>query len=236
MLNDLDGRSNNRLGEVVLHVLLEVEVGELISLAELEELGKLGIRVNLAAILVVLELVATDVAVNLLADSGSRKKGSLLLSEESSKLIGDEGRLNKARRGAVSRSALLLLGSLLGGLKLLGNRLLKSLELGLEGGSKSGKLGNLVGILRKLGGNVGLNHLSLNRSNGRNSLNGGLKDNSLNGLSLLSLRSNRCGGSGGLIGGSLSSSNHRVIIYYYRQSFLSILTQIYLLKLLLNRS
>jgi hypothetical protein len=27
-----------------------------------------------------------------------------------------------------------------------------------------------------------------------------------------------------------------VIIYYYRQSFLSILTQIYLLKLLLNRS
>jgi hypothetical protein len=39
---------------VVLHVLLEVEVSKLIGLAELEELGKLGIRVDLAAILVVL--------------------------------------------------------------------------------------------------------------------------------------------------------------------------------------
>jgi len=235
MIIYLDSGGNNSLREVVLHVLLEVEVGELISLAELEELGKLGIRVNLAAILVVLELVATNVGIDLLADSGSGKKSSLLLSEESSELIRDESGLNKSRRGTVSRSTLLLLGSLLGGLKLLGNRLLKSLELGLEGGSKSGKLGNLVGILGKLGGNIGLNHLSLNRSNGRN-LNGGLGDNSLNGLSLLSLRGNRSGGSGGLIGGSLSSSNHLVIIYYYRQSFLSILTQIYLLKLLLNRS
>jgi hypothetical protein len=36
------------LREVVLHILLEIEVGKLVTLTKLKELGKLGIRKNAA--------------------------------------------------------------------------------------------------------------------------------------------------------------------------------------------
>ena len=65
----LSGRSSsNLLDEVVLHVPLEVEVGELIAASEGKELGEARIGVDLASILLVLETLLADVGVNLLAD------------------------------------------------------------------------------------------------------------------------------------------------------------------------
>ena len=77
------------LVEVNLHVSLKIEVGKLILLSELEKLGKLGIGVDDAAIVLVLKLVLLDVSVNLLADSGSSHLGSNLLSKESGELVTD---------------------------------------------------------------------------------------------------------------------------------------------------
>jgi hypothetical protein len=213
---------NRSLEEVVLHELLEVEVGKLIRLGELEKLGKLGVSMDLATILGILKLIGADVGIDLLGDSGSGKKRTLVLSEEKSKLIRDKGWLNKSGRGTVSRSTLFLLRSLLCSLKLLGNNLLKCLELSLEGGCKRSKLVDLLRILGKADADIGFNDLTINRGDdhfncrGRSDLLGLLR--SLRGLI----------GNGGLIGGSLNSSNHLVIIYYYIESFLSILTHIYI--------
>ena len=73
-MNNLCSRSSNRsqggvlLHEVVLHESLEIEVSQLILGGELEELGELSIRVNLAAIVLILKVVGADILVNLLAD------------------------------------------------------------------------------------------------------------------------------------------------------------------------
>jgi len=89
------------LDEVVLHEALEVEVGELILLAKLEELGKLGIRVNLAAIGSVLKLVGLDVGVELLAHVSASHLSAYGLAKEGSKLITDASGLDETRRLAV---------------------------------------------------------------------------------------------------------------------------------------
>jgi hypothetical protein len=161
-LTDLSSGNNSRLDEVVLHELLEVEVGKVITLGEFKKLGELGISVDLATVGSILELVCADVVVDFLADGSAGKHGTFLLSEEKSKLIGDESWLNKARRGTVSGSTLSLLRSFLGSLELLGNRLLKSLELGLERADNRRKLVDLFGILRKSCGDLWLSRLTLN--------------------------------------------------------------------------
>jgi len=81
--------SSNNLGldEVVLHEALEIEIGKLIILTELEELGELGIRVDLATVLLILKTIGLDVSIDLLADISASHLGADCLSKESSKLI-----------------------------------------------------------------------------------------------------------------------------------------------------
>jgi hypothetical protein len=96
------------LDEVVLHETLEVEVGKLIILANLEELGELGIRVNLAAIGLVLKVVRLDVGIELLAHVSASHLGTNCLAKEGSELITDAGGLYETRRLAVDVVAALL--------------------------------------------------------------------------------------------------------------------------------
>jgi len=106
------------LGEMGAHELLEVEVGELILLLELEKSGKLGIRVNLATILLVLEVVGADVSIDVAGNSCACHLSSLVLAKERCKLVTDTGGLDETTGGAVSGLALALGALLLGSLKL----------------------------------------------------------------------------------------------------------------------
>ena len=56
------------LGKVRRHVLLKVEICELITLLELEKTSKLLVGNNLATIVLVLKLVLTDVRIDLTSD------------------------------------------------------------------------------------------------------------------------------------------------------------------------
>jgi hypothetical protein len=179
-------RTGNRLlDEVVLHVTLEVEVSELIRAGESEELGKAGIRVNLAPIGLVLKTLLTNVGVNLLAHLSASHLGSNRLSEELGELITDAGGLDKPGRLPVS-SSLPLLRVLLGALELARKGLLEGLVIALHGSEETGHLLELgTELLHLEGSDRGLgNHL---RRNG-----GGLDGNRRDGdggrgrLSLLS--------------------------------------------------
>ena len=120
------------LNEVVLHETLEVKIGELIVVLDLEKSSELGIRDDLATIILILELVGTDVGIDLLAHFSAGHLSSGRLSEESCELITDAGRLNESRWLAVT-GTLGFLGRSLGcGLELASNRLLKRLEITLE--------------------------------------------------------------------------------------------------------
>ena len=90
------------LHEVVLHESLKVEVSQLIGGSELEKLGKLGVGVNLAAIVLVLEVVGADVLVNLLANRRAGHLSAGSLSEKLGKLLADERGLDEAGRLAVA--------------------------------------------------------------------------------------------------------------------------------------
>jgi len=143
------------LDEVVLHVSLEVEVGELVLLAELKELGKTRIGVDLASIALVLKTVGVDVAVDLLADLSASHLGTNGLSEELGKLITDASGLDETRGLSVGVVAALLGRSLLGVLHLTGNNLLERLVVVLEGRKDTDEeleLGTEVGHLNGKGG------------------------------------------------------------------------------------
>jgi len=80
------GRGSSRstgLGEVALHVLLEIEVGEFRIVSNLEKAGKLSIRDDLALILRVLERVGLDVLGEKTSDFRACHFGSFGLAEES---------------------------------------------------------------------------------------------------------------------------------------------------------
>ena len=106
------------LGEVRAHVLLEVEVSKLVGLLELKKASKLGIRVDLATIGLVLKAVIADVDVDLTGNLSASHLGARRLLKERSKLITDSSRLHEARRGAVASLALTLGALLLSSLKL----------------------------------------------------------------------------------------------------------------------
>jgi len=140
------------LHEVVLHVTLKVEIGKLVLLVDLEELGELLIGVDAATILLILETIGLDIAVNLLAHVRASHLGANRLAKELSKLIADAGGLDKARGLAVDVVTTLLGRSLLGILHLTGNGLLKRLEIILDGGKKTNKLLELGVELSELEG------------------------------------------------------------------------------------
>jgi len=224
-LINLSGGNGGDLGldEVVLHEALEVEVGELVLLGKLEELGELGIRVNLAAIGLVLKTIGLDVGIELLAHVGASHLSANCLAKEGSKLVTDAGGLDESRGLAVDVIAALLGGGLLGSLHLTGNGLLKGLEVVLEGGEKANKLLELGAVLGHLDGetregSIGGGNLSGGlcrlRSGGSSLRSGRL--GSRGGCSLLDTRGLRRSGGGSLNlgnrggGGSsgLRSSNH----------------------------
>jgi len=193
--------SLDRLGKVGAHEALEVEVGELILLLELKKSGKLGIRVDLAAIGTVLKLVGADVGIDVAGHSSASHLGTLLLAKEGSKLIADASGLDKAGRLAVARLTLTLRALLLGSLELTLPLLLHGLVLRLDGRNHRSKLLELSiklsGLLKK----GGLNRVTLNGGGRINNGGGGGGCLHLGGLgSLLGL-----GGFRGLC--SLSGSN-----------------------------
>jgi len=115
------------------HELLEVEVGENIILIELKEGGKLRVGVNLATVLLVLEIVAADVSVDIAGNRSACHLSSLVLAKEGCKLVADTSGLDKTTWGTVSGLALALGHLLLGSFKLALPLLLKRLVLALEG-------------------------------------------------------------------------------------------------------
>ena len=97
------------LDEVVLHVSLEIEVGEFVVGLGLEEGRELGIGDDLATIGLVLEIVGADVTVDLAAHVGACHLTTSGLAKEGGQLVADEGGLDEAR-GLVVSGSLALLG------------------------------------------------------------------------------------------------------------------------------
>ena len=226
-------RSNHLLdglGKVRAHVALEVEVRELIRRLQLEKGRKLLVGVNLASVLLVLEVVGADVLVNVTGDLGARHLGPGGLLEELGKLVADERGLDKARGGTVSGLALALGALLVGRLQLARPLLLEGTVLGLEGRNEGSELLELREELNRL---VGEGSLTVGRSSdldgGVGGSNNGGSSGGGSGLRLLLLHllhggsgssgggsSGDNGGLRGLLGGSLGSSvlGHVCIIVY----------------------
>jgi len=213
---------DNALGldKVGLHELLEVEVGQLVLLAELKKLGELVVGVDNAAVLLVLEVVGVNIHVQLLANIRARHLRSNLLAEELGKLIANASRLHEARRLAVATVLALLRRSLLGVLEFTANLLIQVLKLVLESGDHSIKLLNSRTKLVQLGHKSGgLDDGGRDGGRGGNARLGNGGDGHI-GLGLLRTRGLSGGGGrcrnrgrgrnrgGGLIGGGLCNSNH----------------------------
>ena len=201
---NLSGGNGRRLDEVVLHVALEVEVGQLVLLLEVEELREAGVRVDLATVAGVLETLLADVRVDLLAHGGARHLDARGLAEELRELVADARGLHEARGLAVARGLLGLGLGLLGVLELAGNHLLKRLEVALHRGEEAGHLLKLGAELVELGGNRSLSEVSRVGSNGDGGVrHGGGGCDSLLGTRLGRLGNNRVlkGSGGGVRGG-----------------------------------
>jgi hypothetical protein len=118
---------------VLAHVPLKVKVGELIGRLKGKKLLKLGIGVDLATVGRILELVGTDVSIDLAGYISAGNKASLILVKELGKLITDEGRLDESTRSTGSITLLSLGTGLLYCLELTLGTLLEGLELKNEG-------------------------------------------------------------------------------------------------------
>ena len=127
------GRSNRcRRGcllEVLAHVPLEVKVGELIRWLERQESCQLGIGVDLATILLVLELVCANVGIDLTSDISTSNQSTLGLREELGQLVTDQGWLDKSAWGTNRVALLSLVSCLLDCLEFTLRTLLESSEL-----------------------------------------------------------------------------------------------------------
>lgn len=209
---NLSGGNGLRLDEVVLHVALEVEVGQLVLLLEVEELREAGVRVDLATVAGVLETLLADVRVDLLAHGSARHLDARGLAEELRELVADARGLHEARGLAVARGLLRLGLGLLGVLELAGNHLLKRLEVALHRGEEAVHLLKLGAELVELGGNRSLSEVSRVGSNRDGSIRrGGGVNASLLGTRLGRLGNDRVlkgsGGGGGRGRGLVSFRN-----------------------------
>jgi len=192
--------SRSSLDEVDLEVLLEVEVGEDLILANLEELGELGIRVDLSARNLVLKLVGGDVGVDLLTDLNTGHHGASLLAEELEELLTENGGLNESGGLSVGVGSLLASLGLGSVLEFARNRLLKDLVVSLHGGQDGSDLLDLGTEVRQLGregGGISSSYLLLSGSGNRGLDNRGRGGGSSSlGLSLLLLSSSSRSGGG----------------------------------------
>lgn len=210
---------NDRLLEVVLHVTLEVEVGELVTLGNLKKLGELGIGVDNTTIRLVLQVVRADVGVNVLADLGAGHLGTNLLTKELGELVADDGGLHESGGLSVTRAATLLAGRLCGQLHLTRHDLLKGLEITLHGREEANELlelgaelSHLHGNGRRLDGSGGsrIGHLGRGSRSKGNLINGGssLGNDLLRSLGLGGGGGRGRGGSSSGGSSSLRCSNH----------------------------
>jgi hypothetical protein len=206
-------RSGNRLGfldVVSIEVALEVEVGEVISIREAEELLEGSIRLD---VMLVLEGVLLDILVDLTSHIGAGDEGSLGLAKESAELISDLGGDLKDGRttlGTLFTLSLYATTALAGVLDLTVNTLLELLDLSHGAGdifTNSGEAReNSLHVLIKSGGRSlrgGIRGRSRSGSNNRGSRSRSGSSNLLG--SLLGLGSNRSrsrGSYGGRSGGS----------------------------------
>jgi len=189
---------------VDLQELLEVEIGEGLILSNLEELGELGIGVDLSSLDLVLELVGGDVGVDLLTDLNTGHHGASLLTKELDELITDNRGLDKSGGLSVGVGDLGLSLGLGSVLELARNRLLEDLVVSLHGGQNGSDLLDLGTEIRQLGGegrSIGDNGLLLsgggNRGVDNGSRSGGSSSNLGLSLLLLSGSCNRGSDSGG---------------------------------------
>jgi len=206
------GGSSSSIGldEVVLHVPLEVEVGELVCVVQVEKLLELGIGEDNTSVVLVLEGVSANVLVDLLTDLSARHLNTVLLSKELGEVLGDEGGLDKTGRLAIA-VRLALLGVLLEGLHLTIDDLIESLKILLKGSNDSGKLLNLGTKLLELGNRLkDSNLVSSSLSDyilyGSNNYLGGSRGSLLLGRRLLGGGGGSLGGGGG---GGLRNTGHR---------------------------
>jgi hypothetical protein len=128
---------------VARHVLLEVEVSQLLTLLYLKQRLQLGVGINLATILLILKAMGANVGVNLTSHLSAGKLSANGPSKKLGELLRNESGLDETGRGAVASLALTL-RSLLCGTHLTSNVALKSAEVTAErrkAGTKSVKLG-----------------------------------------------------------------------------------------------
>jgi hypothetical protein len=128
-----NGNSGSSLGKVRRHILLKVEVSQLLTLLKLKKRPQLGVGINLATILLVLKIVLPDVGIDLTSHLSASPLSSGRLSKKLGELLRNQGRLNEARRSTVARLTLTL-RNLLGGTHLTSNVALKSAEVAAKRG------------------------------------------------------------------------------------------------------
>ena len=135
------------------HVALQVEVGELVILLQLQQAGELGVRADDTSVGLVLETVSADVGVDLLGHLSAGHLSVLGLAEEGGKLSADAGGLDEPTWLAVAGGSTAALATgLLGLLELAVGALLKSTELVLDGGQGGAHLLDTTQQLGEVGG------------------------------------------------------------------------------------
>jgi hypothetical protein len=120
---------------VSIEVALEVEVGEVVSVREAEQLLEGSIRLD---VMLILEGVLLDVLVDLTGHVGARDEGTLGLTEEGAELISDLGRDLKDGRttlGALFAFSLYAAAALASILDFTVDTLFKLLDLSDHGGN-----------------------------------------------------------------------------------------------------
>jgi len=93
---------------VVLHISLEVEIGELLTVLDVKKASELGIGVDETTVGLVLEVVGADVGVDLLAHPSAGELSANWLAKELGELITDASRLGETRWLAVGVDGLAL--------------------------------------------------------------------------------------------------------------------------------
>jgi hypothetical protein len=140
-------------GKVGRHVPLKVEVSEFLALLQLEKRLQLGVRVDAATVLLVLQVVVADVGVDLAGHLGSSHLGTVGLAKKLGQLLGNEGGLHETGRSTVANLAALLGAGLLSSAQLLDGVALQGTEFGTKRSSKCNNLLQLGGNGGKLGRN-----------------------------------------------------------------------------------
>jgi len=181
------------------HETLQVEVGQLITILELEELLQLGIGQDATTVIFVLQLVVANVSVDLASNLGPGHFRTAALAEEGGKLVGNQGRLHEAGWLAVDVLAALLLTGLASSTELTFDLALNTPQLRTEScdgrnqclqlAMGRGKQATILGSC----GHGGTYRILLRRVSRRGSGNRG----DLGGLDNLGLRFRRDGGGSG---------------------------------------